>query len=159
MLLNSKPVPSFLSIDLGADKAAEGHNLDDSLENLRALIKNDPFDGRAQYELASTLFSRVTEAQDVVALSKRSEPAGANNLNGDAENPTESSDQTNQDDQPPVAANTQTVPAQEPEIEALLDQAIQEYRLGRETFTLPTAKPDPAGGSIGFQRRQRSGLG
>ena len=63
----------FSEFRLEADKAAEGRDLDVSLENLRALVKNDPFDGRAQYELASILYSRLTELQDSIAEAKQTE--------------------------------------------------------------------------------------
>jgi len=68
----------FSDYRVSADKAVQGNDFGATLENLRAMVRNDPYDGRAQYQLASTIFSRVTideyvaEEAPRLCLSKRS---------------------------------------------------------------------------------------
>ena len=64
----------FSDYRVSADKAAQGNDFGATLENLRAMVRNDPYDGRAQYQLASTIFSRVTIDEYVAAESNPDEP-------------------------------------------------------------------------------------
>ena len=80
----------FSEYRLGADQATRGQDLDVSLKNLRALVKNDPFDGRAQHELASTLFSQIIAEQESIEKTNRIEPS----ISNDQQQQANSSDQT-----------------------------------------------------------------
>ena len=108
----------FSEYRLGADKAAVGHNLDVSLQNLRALVKNDPYDGRAQFELASTLLLRVVETQDAITESDRKALP-------DSSDPQESESRK----QTSSPADTQANRDRVAELKSLIDEAIQEYKL------------------------------
>ena len=118
----------FSEYRLGADEAAKGNDLDISLQNLRALIKNDPYDGRAQYELASALYSRVVEAQDSIVETKRTESTELKNL----QSSTNSRGTAGPDDQSPGAAVVEVAQDQKAEVAKLVDQAIQEYKLAEK---------------------------
>ena len=135
----------FSEYRLEADKAAEGRDLDVSLENLRALVKNDPFDGRAQHELASILYSRLTELQDAIAEAKqtelsnstdlldKSEPLQAESQNRSghllpATAPPLPSTSTSFSDSKAASASDADAEANE-QVRVLVDQAIQAYQL------------------------------
>jgi len=115
----------FSEYRLSADKAAEGRDLNVSLQNLRGLIKNDPFDGRAQYELASTLFSQVIESQDAATEASRNEPPAQTELPSQSEQASE----VPLNDQ---SAGASPSVASEAKLTSLIDQAIQEYKLAQE---------------------------
>ena len=131
----------FSEYRLEADQAAQGHDLEASSENLRALIKNDPYDGRAQYELASILYSRVIEAQDLLAESKPNESPSSSVQQGQAEpgSQTEPKDGSEQRSLEPSTASSTSAPETASEsvaqaqandqIQVLIDQAIQEFKL------------------------------
>ena len=117
---------------LSADKAAQGHDFEVSLENLRALVENDPFDGRAQYALASTLFTRFTEIQDAIAEANRKELTDADDAPDQVKSTDQVSSDTRTNSPSPSANDTQTAQARDAEAKVLLDQAIHEYRLAEE---------------------------
>ena len=130
----------FSEYRLEADKAARGHNLDGSLENLRALVKNDPFDGRAQHELASTLFSRLVEAQDSLAELRRTGSLEKKDTQKIPLVQTESWERSSQLRPLDLSTSSSEAPANSQagderdadlndQIRVLLDQAIQEYKL------------------------------
>lgn len=121
----SQTSSEFSEYRLSADKAAEGRDLDVSLQNLRALVKNDPFDGRAQYELASTLFSRAIEFQDAAAEANR------NDLSAQANSPSQS-DQSSRRSPNDQSAGTSAAVGSEAELASLIDQAVQEYKLAQK---------------------------
>ena len=134
----------FSEYRINADKAAQGQDLDVSLENLRALVKNDPFDGRAQYELASILFSRLIQVQDSIAEAEQAKSQGSTDP-ADTTEPSTQTDSGDQNDQPrsltpsppPSDSNpdTQTANASDTDanaqVQVLLDQAIHEYNLAK----------------------------
>ena len=119
----------FSDYRLKADTAARGHDTNVSMENLRALIKNDPYDGRAQHELALTLFFQVVEAQDAIEETNRSElPDRIKSSSWSRQNR-----QPPPDDQSvsasPSATDAQAARDREANVDALIDQAIKEYKL------------------------------
>ena len=133
----------FSEYRIGADTAAAGQDLDVSLKNLRALVKNDPYDGRAQYELASVLFSRLVQVQDSITESEKAAlPNSTDSPNEEellAQSETELVDQSDQlrplvpstqsstsstDVQAASSSDTDT----DKQVRVLIDQAIQEYQ-------------------------------
>ena len=116
---------------IDADKASKKRDLDMSLQNLRAMVKKDPFDGRAQYRLSSTLYSQIVSAQKA-----RQAVAAANSINTPNSNSKllapQQSDQPNRPLAPPLTPKTEPNADNaiaDDQVRALIDQAIQEYQL------------------------------
>ena len=114
----------FSQYRIEADTASQERNLDVSLENLRSLVAKDPYDGRAQYRLAMTLFSKIIEAQadtdsdtPEASDSAQKENSVAQRLPDLQEKPAASQD---------ASSNR---PAANDDLRPLVDQAIHEYQL------------------------------
>jgi len=111
-----------------ADEAIQNRNLDASLANLRSLVAKDPYDGRAQYRLAETLFSKTIELQTATAKPSTDETSAS----GGGES---SVDQHQQ--RPPTAAtspqnSSSTSPLATDSWRLMVDQTIREYQLAEK---------------------------
>ena len=125
----------FSEYRIGADQASQGNDLKVSSENLRALIKNDPFDGRAQYELASMALSRVIEAQDLIAASKPTplpgpiNPADRTTHSGEDESWKQSGQLRPLKPRPAASSSVDADTEANEQVQVLIDEAIHEYTL------------------------------
>ena len=119
----------FSQFRVEADDAIQKRNLDLSLQNLRSMVAKDPYDGRAQYRLAATLFSKTIEVQTEIANSRSREASAS----------TEEKNTANQSPLPGLqktAAASQdsslTSSTAKGDLRSLVDQAIIEYQLAEK---------------------------
>ena len=120
----------FSQYRIKADEAIQKRKLDVSLQNLRSMVAKDPYDGRAQYRLAETLFSKIIERKTEAANSHKREASAS----------TEGKSSVGQ--QPPLnrqggenAASSDlrsTNSAAKDDLRLLIDQAILEYQLAEK---------------------------
>ena len=116
----------FSQYRVNADEAAKEQDFDVSLQNLRDMVKKDPYDGRAQYRLASTLHSQITSLQRAII-----EANSIDVFDIDSESPQEQPkppSTTPDSSQDPNTENDIT----DDRIQTLIDQAIHEYQLAKK---------------------------
>ena len=116
----------FSKYRVNADEAAKERDFDVSLQNLRDMVKKDPYDGRAQYRLASTLHSQITSLQRAII-----EANSIDVFDIDSESPQEQPkppSTTPDSSQDPNTENDIT----DDRIQTLIDQAIHEYQLAKK---------------------------
>ena len=120
----------FSQYRVKADEAIQKRNLDVSLQNLRSMVAKDPYDGRAQYTLAQTLFSKIIERKIEAANSRRRE-ASASTEGESSAGPQRPLDRQGAAD---IASSgpRSTNPVAEDDLRSLIDQAIQEYQLAEK---------------------------
>jgi len=119
---NAENNSEFSQYRIEADEATQERNIDVSLQNLRSLVAKDPYDGRAQYKLATALFSKIVKVQ--------SEAASSAPLDASASVERASSDdkQSRDGQQESLAAGVpdSTDPSLKENMELLIDEAINE---------------------------------
>lgn len=119
----------FSQYRIKADEATQKRNLDESLQNLRSMVAKDPYDGRAQYRLAETLFSKIIDWKVEAANSRRLEASVSTAGEGSAgpQRPLDRLEGTDAASSDPRS----TDPVVE-DLRFLIDQAIHEYQLAEK---------------------------
>ena len=120
----------FSQYRIKADEATQKRNLDVSLQNLRSMVAKDPYDGRAQYRLAETLFSKIIDWKVEATTSRRLEASVSTEGEGSAgpQRPLDRLEGTDAASSDPRS----TDPVVEDGLRFLIDQAIQEYQLAEK---------------------------